>query len=397
MLHRYFAPMSRPAAGGRRRKSAGFRPGMEGLEARLALSGASEAGMEIAYVGDLGTDYKGPTGVYLAGGANPISTEAWATYTPPPSYIKNTNRNVEFDSAVFLASPDSTTANTYITTSDGYTWQFVTETVSANYPFRPGDYPGQHYTSPYEAAALTPTPPAGVVRYSANTKNAVTTWLARDAEGQPIQRYFIRDAWNNVYIMQASGAAEEADVESNFFSAVLPPGWVKFTRHLPSDLVTGAAYDSQGVAQFNIFRDSADDSFQQITWSPRGVGIAQQIVDMPVWAGPTADRIVASPTRDSTIHGAQGNDVIRVSGRDAVIYGDAGTDVAVFPGRRRQYAATAPNGDGSTVVVRRAICRTRIQIVTLHDVEAISFADGMVSTSTLARRATLRAMPWRRC
>jgi len=381
------------------RRRAGFRPRMEGvekLEPRLALSGAGSPGMEIAYVGDLGADYQGPVGVYLSGGTNPIPAEAWATYAPPPGYIKNTSRNAEFDSVDFLTSPDSTTGNTYITTADGYTWEFVTETISANYPFRPGDYPGQSYTSAYEAAAVTPTPPPGVVRYSANTKNAVTTWLARDDQGQPIQRYFIRDAWNNVYIMQASGVADEADVERNFFSAELPRGWIKFKGYLPSDLVTHPAYDSRGVAQYNIFRDSADDSFQQIKWSPRGVGIAQRIIDMPIWGGPEADRINAPPTRDSTIHAAQGNDLIRVSGRNAVIYGDAGADVAVFAGKRRQYTVTASNGDGSAITLRGATCPARVQLVALHDVEAIRFADGMVSTSTLARRATLRAMLQRR-
>jgi len=67
---------------------------LEPLESRFVLA----SGFEIAYIGDLGADFKGPTKVYLAGGTNPIPAEAWGTYVPPKDYIKNTTRNVEFNS-----------------------------------------------------------------------------------------------------------------------------------------------------------------------------------------------------------------------------------------------------------------------------------------------------------
>jgi len=385
MPHHFTVPFYRIVAGALLRKSGRFRPALENLEPRIALSGASQPGMEIAYIGNLGADFKGPTEVYLASGTNPITADAWANYVPPPNYLKNTSRNVEFDSVDFLTSPDSTTGQTYITTSDGYTWQFVTETVSANYPFKPGDYPGEQYTSAYQAAAFDPTPPEGVIRYSANTKNAITTWLARDSENQPIKRYFVQDAWKNLYIMQTSGVADDADVEGNFFAAVLPAGWLKFTGYLPGDLTTYPAYDNQGFAQYNIFRTSSDDAFQQVSWSPQGNGIAQHIADMPIWGGPKSDSINARRLYDSLIHAAQGNDTIRVFERSDTVYGDAGTDTVVFSGHRRRYVLTVPRGDRSTVVVTRLASKHKPQVVTLHDVERIRFADGMVFTAALKK------------
>src|SRR5262249_50051446 len=141
-----------------------LRPDALALESRIALSEEATLGYEIAYIGDIGADYMGPTKVYLADGSNPITAEEWVDYTPPPGYIENSTRNVQFDSSTLITSPDSTTEKTYITTSDGYTWVFVAQTVSANWPFDPADYPDANYTSGYEAAALTVTPPPGVVR-----------------------------------------------------------------------------------------------------------------------------------------------------------------------------------------------------------------------------------------
>ena len=361
----------------RRRRSRRVSPTFESLENRLAMAG----GFEIAFLGNLGADYKGPTQVYLAGGDNPMTAEAWETYVPPDGYIKNTTRNVEFDSQDVLASPDSADAKTYITTSDRYTWLFVAQTVSANWPFDADDY-SKPYQSGYEAASLTTTPPPGVVKYSANTKNAVVTWLARDAGGQPIERYFIRDAWGNLYIMQTSGATEESQVRSNFFSAVLPAGWRMYAGFLKRDLTTKPAYDSAGFAQFNLFRDSADDAFQQIAWGARGRGIAQQIPDMIIWGGTTANTILSRRDQSNLIHGAQGNDRIFTRGTDDQIHGDGGYDTVVFRGKRSQYVVTRLAADGALVEVRTRAGGSSTRVVTLVNVEAMRFQDGVVPTAS---------------
>lgn len=377
LLSRLLKARKNPArldTGRRRRRAA---PTVESLESRLPM-----AGFEIAYVMNLGADFTGPTQVYLAGGTNPMTAEAWDSYVPPAGYIKNTTRNVEFNAQDVLTSPDSTTGETYITTSDEYTWLFVAETVSANWPFDRADY-SVPFTSGYQAAALTTTPPAGVVKYSANTKNAVVTWLATDAEGQPIERYFIRDAWGNLYIMQTSGATEEADVRSNFFSAELPRGWRKFSGFLKRDLTTNPAYDSAGFSQFNIFRTSADDAFQQITWHARGRGIAQQIPGMIIWGGTTANTIRARRGQDNLVHGGQGNDRMFALGINDQIHGDGGSDTVVFRGKRSQYVVTPLAADGSLVEVRTRRGGAAARVKTLFNVERLQFQDRVERTGRL--------------
>ena len=350
-------------------------PTFESLESRVAL-----AGFEIAFLGNLGPDYTGPTQVYLAGGTNPMTAEAWGSYVPPQGYIKNTTRNVQFNSQDVLTSPDSTTGETSITTSDQYTWLFVAETVSANWPFNPDDY-STPYASGYQAAALTTTPPPGVVKYSANTKNANVTWLAKDADGQPIERYFIRDAWGSLFIMQTAGATDQADVRSNFLSAELPAGWQMSTGFLERDLTTTPAYDSAGFAQFNIFRTSADDAFQQITWNARGQSIAQQIPEMVIWGGTTANTILGRRGEDNLIHGAQGNDRIVALGSNDRIHGDDGFDTAVFRGNRSQYIVTRLAADGSLVEVRTRRGGDAARVATLFNVEALQFLDRVERTA----------------
>jgi hypothetical protein len=119
------------------------------------------------------------------------------------------------------------TGDTYITTSDGYTWLYLASTVRSMWPFNPADYPDADYSSGYEAAALdTEPPPPGVIKWTTNTKNQEVTWYARTADGTPIERYSIRDRWGDRFIMNAFGV-DPANVRSNFLSAVLPSEWTK--------------------------------------------------------------------------------------------------------------------------------------------------------------------------
>ena len=74
-----FLGVGRHASGiatGRRRRRAVLQ--MESLEPRLALTAA----FEIAFLGNLGEDFTGPTQVYLSGGTNPMTADAWADYVP---------------------------------------------------------------------------------------------------------------------------------------------------------------------------------------------------------------------------------------------------------------------------------------------------------------------------
>ncbi len=344
-----------------------FWPDATALEPRIVLS---QTAYEIAYLGDLGHDFTGPILVYLSGGSNPIDGEQWESYDPPPGYIKNTPRNLQFNSSTFFSSPDST-ANTYITTSDGYTWEYIARTVSSVWPFDPDRSP---YSSGYQAAALDTTPPPGAIKWTANTKNQEITWYARNSDGQPIQRYFITDPWGDRFIMQASGVIDESDVRNNFLSAVLPPEWKKSIGYLKRNLTTLPAYSADGTANYNLFRDSADDSFQQISWSERGWGTAQMIAGMPIWGGTNNNTIRAHPTHDNVVYAAGGTDTIYVAGLINTIYGDGGTDTAVFPGRRSQYTVSSFTSDGTDVAVAPKGPARTTHVTTLFSVERMQFS-----------------------
>lgn len=378
---------------GSQRRRRAFRPDGPGLEPRIALSGTTEStAYEIIYLGDLGAAYTGPLLVYAAGGSNPMTADEWASYVPPPGYVKNTPRNLQFDSSMIFSSPGST-SDTYITTSDGYTWGYIASTVSSMWPFNPADYPGADYTSGYEAAALVTTPPPGVIKWTDNTKNQQMTFDARTPDGQPIERYFLTDPWGDRFIMQASGSDDDSQVQSNFLSAVLPPGWTKSIGFLKQNLTLLPAYNSDGTANYNLIRDSADDSFDQISWGKLGWGTAQMIPGMAVWGSTTGNIIRTNPTYDNVVYAAGGNDTIYVRGAINTIHGDGGIDTAVFRGRRSWYTITPVTSDGSEIVVTRRGPASSTHVTTLYDVERIRFAGRRECMAYLGRRARTMDVP----
>jgi hypothetical protein len=241
------------------------------------------------------------------------------------------------------------------------------------WPFDPADYADADYTSGYEAAAFVTTPPRGVIKWTVNTKNQDQTWDARTSDGQPIERYFITDPWGDVFIMNASGVSDPADLQSNFLSAVLPPGWTKSIGYLKRNLTTLPAYNSDGTPNYNMFRDSADDSFIQISWGKLGWGASQMIAGMLIWGGTNGNTIRANPVHDNTVYAAGGHDTIYAGGLINTIYGDGDTDTAVFPGRRSQYSISAVSSDGSGVVVTRRGHAAMTHVTTLYNIEHIRF------------------------
>jgi hypothetical protein len=366
---------------------------MPGLEPRIVLSETTHTVYEIAYLGDVGSNYTGPILVYLAGGTNPIDAAEWEDYKPPPGYEKNTTRNVQFNSSTFFSSPNSTEF-TCITTSDGYTWEYIAATVSSIWPFNPADYPGESYSSGYQAAALEPTPRPGTIKWTDNTKNQEITWDARTSDGQPIERYFIKDPWGNVFIMNASGVTDAAEVRSNFLSAVLPPGWTKSIGCLKRNLTTLPAYNADGTSNYNFFRDSADDSFQQISWGKLGWGTAQMIAGMEIWGGTNQNVIRANPSHDNVVYAAGGHDTIYANGLINTIHGDGGTDTAVFRGRRSWYTiASTATSDGSEIVVTRRGLVATTHVTTLYDIEHIRFAGLRECMAYLGREPRNRDVP----
>jgi hypothetical protein len=228
--------------------------------------------------------------------------------------------------------------------------------------------------SGYEAAALEPTPPKGAIKWTANTKNQEVTWYARNSDGKPIERYFVTDPWGDRFIMQATGESDPALVRRNFLSAVLPRGWTKSIGFLKRNLTTLPAYNSEGSANYNLFRDSADDSFEQISWGKRGWGTSQMIAGMPIWGGTNNNNVRLNPRHDNVVYAAGGNDNVYVSGLINTIYGDGGNDSAVFHGPRSRYTVTDATSDRSEIIVSPRGAAAQAQVTTLFNVERVRFA-----------------------
>ncbi|MEW6267858.1 MAG: hypothetical protein AB1689_01005 [Thermodesulfobacteriota bacterium] len=375
------------------------------LLAILVLGAASraDAGSELADVTQIGADRMGPTDVILDYPPNPIPAELFASpdYVPPPGYLKNTPRTAQFDAEETLSSPgEPEGVVTVVTTPDGFTWKRIARTLSANWPYDPDQYAtlDPPPLNAWDAAFRSPTPPAGVVRYSANEKNQLMTFFATDGdapEGEPILRYFVEDVWGNRYMMMATGAASVEETIADFEAAVLPAGWRRWTGYLPETVTLVPAYGAGNQAQYNIWRDSADSTFVQIRWSASGHGIAEQIAGMPIWGGRGNDRVLGTPG-DDVVHGADGHDTLLPLAGDDEVYGDAGVDTVAFAGSSWQYAVTAQSEDG-TFVELQAADGTKA----LHDVEYVRFANRTCvvaprwrCTTSAVRRPTASLLPW---
>ncbi len=319
-----------------------------GLLTAMMLPAFSKAGNELADIAKVGKDKKGPMDVLLAMGDNPITHEEFETYVPPPRYIKNTERTAQFNYQETLSSPGEEEPNvTTVVTPEGYTWIIVARIKSAMWPYDATQYPDLDPppTSAWDAAFYTSTPPEGVVRYSQNQKNQDMYFWARDdnGEGERLMRYFVKDKWGNTYLMMASNMRTQEETTQAFKDAVLPQGWTKQMRPLRKTRVVRPAYDLGSTANFNIFRDSTDNSWVQIGWGKNGRTIAQQIGDgMPIWGGSASDRLLGTKGDDS-INGAGGNDTIKTFRGNDKVYGDAGRNTAVLPGKAKRYRVIAKN------------------------------------------------------
>lgn len=329
------------------------------------------AGFEIAYTGDLGEDLTGQMVVYLAAGSNPITAEAWETYTPPTDYSLNTPRAAAFSELHVLGSPYVPTGElTYITTSDGYTWESVAAVQRSVYPYVPITVNGQTL-SPQQIAYASTTPPAGIILVDSNDKNHENIYYGindKNASKSHIQ-YFISDPWGNTYILKSVNAANSTPdlVAKAVKDADLPPGWTKLTpSFFQEDTIFSPSYSglNNSIAHANEFRDSADSAWMQTTWSPTGQTLnAVAAGGLPIWAGPLGGSLLGS-MNDDVIYGAQGNDFITSKEGNDDVDGGAGLDHSIFSGNISQYvvsvistskvniADTVENRDGTDTLER---------------------------------------------
>lgn len=330
---------------------------------------ATSEGYEIAYTGGLGADLKGYLTVWLAAGSNPITSAEWPTYTPPPGYGLNTPRATVFNTLDVIGSPFVPTGQmTYLTTSDGYTWESVAALQRSIYPYIPLSVNGQ-VLSPQQLAYSISTPPPGVLLVDSNDKNHVNTYYGINGShaNEAHLNYFVSDPWGNTYILKSTNSIYGSPelYGTAFQKAVLPEGWSKLpAKYFSQDVTFYSSYSGEGnsIAHANEFRDSADSAWQQISWGSSGITLnAVSAGGLPIWAGRDGGLLMGSKNSD-VIYGAQGNDLIFGGQGDDKIDGGMGVNLAKYTGLRSNYEVTSYNGevhvqdlkgnDGNDVLVR---------------------------------------------
>lgn len=317
-----------------------------------------------------------------------ISDAAWADYTPPSPYLKNTTRNLQFNESRFLGSPGMPPGETaYIETSDGYTWGAMSTAINAIWPYQRADYFGLPAVNAYYAGNLVTTPGEGIVKVTANFKAQHMKFYANQGGAPPgtrgavkLDRYVVIDQWGNAYIMHASGETDQSRVAAAFAAAVLPPGWSKHTIRLDCDLVLHPAQGEDGSYHYLVFRDSADNTYHQLTWGAQGISLAAQVEGMPIWGGQGSDVLLGDVggVRDDLIHGGAGDDLIVPGAGHDVVWGDADTDTVVLRGRMADYTLVEVS-DNRTRIVLSGLNDTK----ELHHVEWLRFDDGTVAVAEL--------------
>jgi hypothetical protein len=244
---------------------------------------------------------------------------------------------------------------------------------------------------------MVTTPPAGVVKVTANFKaQNMEFWANQNgvAPGTPgavpLTRFFIIDRWGNEYIMHASGQSDPTSVQSAFNAAVLPPGWKKVTRTLKNNLFLHPAEGSDGTFHYLVFRDSTDNTYHQTKWSNRGN--LEAMVDgsaMPIWGGQDANVIKGDQgdKNDDTIHGAGGNDTLSPGRGKDEVWGDAGLDTVNLSGTGGDWRLAGFDTAEKKIVLRPTQTRGRASqsTKTLYFVERVRVGGQTYSASKIMR------------
>jgi hypothetical protein len=273
-----------------------------------------------------------------------ISSEAWSDYEPPQPYLKNTTRFLQFQQSHVISSPNMPIGETsYVSTNDdpdnpdGYTWGSMSYAQNAMWPYSSDQYSGISKKGAYYAGAFTTTPPEGSFKLTNNFKCQAMNFWATDnnqEDGNPILRHKIFDPNGNGYIMHASGVESADEIAQAFEEAVLPDGWIKKSVVLKKNLILEPAMGEggdYGIYNYNLIRDSADNSYHQFKWSDNGVLVNSKVEGMIGWGGRgdnliTGDHAGSEGSKD-TIHGAQGDDRLFAGLKSDVLWGDHGDDV----------------------------------------------------------------------
>jgi hypothetical protein len=203
-----------------------------------------------------------------------------------------------------------------------------------------------------------------------------------------ILRYFIKDAYGNIYIMHASGASASADQQANFNNSKLPAGWLKYAGYLPSDLVITPALGVNNAYEYNIFRDNTDSTYHQVYW---GGHSPAEYIDGPmeIWGGNTSDTLYGASGHD--IYAGGGDDTINPSNGTHLIDGGTGIDSVVYVSAKSNYTITKLS-NGQYIVGK-----PDSSIDTLSSVEILQFAGGeqvTIGISESDTQSTSTATEW---
>lgn len=275
--------------------------------------------------------------IYVAGGTNPISDQAWETYEADFGYFKNPTRRALFVNSPFLSSPTYPDGvKVYYTDTQGYTWLWNTQNRMAIDPFPQSSYPNM---TQYQAGGTGANPP-GTLQVFVNWKNQVQTFPKQEASGQDIVYHFITDPNGDEFILGAIDYSYDTPekIQAEFDQVQLPKGWSKSSRALSQDLVTEPTYASTGgnyEAEYNQLRDANLNNYFQIRFSSNGNGVYQNVPGMAIYAGNGDERRNGTATADF-IHGGAGHDLLYGYQNSDTIYGDDGND-RIFGGPDNDY------------------------------------------------------------
>lgn len=272
---------------------------------------------EIINLSGLRSDIKALSVVYVADGSNPMPEEAWDDYSPPAGFIKNTTRQLQFQQGAFIASPGLPDGQkNHITTSDAYTWFSMSNVISFMWPYDADDYTTASggKAGSIAAGAFVVTPPAGVVKYTVNYKGQNMKFRASE-NGALINRYYVTDEFGNRFIMHASNFDTAEATEEAFAAAVLPTGWTKTTSTLSEDLILQPAHGANNTYEYNLIRDSADNTYHQVAWGTSGDSVASKadVAGIPIWGGRTNNTIKVTQSFDNLIYGGGGRNVFDIA------------------------------------------------------------------------------------
>lgn len=260
--------------------------------------------------------------IFVAGGTNPISSDAWGSYVADFGYTKNSTRTAVFGGYEVLSSPGYPSGNfVYYKDTQGYTWLWNTQNRMAIYPFDQSAYPG---LTIFQAGG-TGSSPSGSLQVFANWKNQPMTFSANSTN-----YHFIKDQYGNEYILGAYNQSYDTPekVQDQFDSVVLPVGWTKTSHTLSTDMTVFPTTGSTGgnsEYEFNQVRDANQNNYFQYIFSTSGDSVYQNIPSMAINAGSGNERRNGTKWPEF-IHGGQGNDDLYGYQDSDNIYGDDGLD-----------------------------------------------------------------------